>query len=193
MAARALKGAMGARRGLVRPPKRDYSAASARASVENSLRALGTDCLDILYLHEPELELLGDTEPLVRTLEALKAAGKVRHVGLSGQAAECDRIAVVHPALSEVLQLEVPRDPEGLPAPGVSGHTSAVSFWEFAAYNRAGLQPELCTQIIQRLYAANHRGILMVSTKSVTELQATVESFEKMESAAARSATSTLA
>lgn len=53
--------------------------------VEASLRRLGTDYLDIYYLHQPD-----DDTPLETTwrcLDALVASGKVRYIGLSNFAA----------------------------------------------------------------------------------------------------------
>jgi hypothetical protein len=124
----------------------------------------------------------------VQTLEALKAAGKVRHIGLSGNASECTRIGAVRPALAEVLQLELPRDAEGLPC-GISGKSPAVSFWEFTSDPRDAR----LTREIERLRAAAPQGILMVSTKSAAQLRATVENIENTSSGLTRSVTSTLA
>jgi predicted oxidoreductase len=68
-----------------RPEHRIKSYDSSRehvlASVENSLRALRTDRLDLLLIHRPDL--LMDADALARTFEDLKAAGKVLHVGVS--------------------------------------------------------------------------------------------------------------
>lgn len=59
----------------------DTSAEHVRTSVENSLRALRTDRLDLLLIHRPDL--LMDADALALTFEQLKAAGKVLHVGVS--------------------------------------------------------------------------------------------------------------
>ncbi|MGH8079658.1 MAG: aldo/keto reductase [Lysobacter sp.] len=68
-----------------RPQHRIKSYDSSRehvlASVEQSLRALRTDRLDLLLIHRPDL--LMDADALARTFEDLKAAGKVLHVGVS--------------------------------------------------------------------------------------------------------------
>ncbi|MEH6421162.1 aldo/keto reductase [Pseudomonas sp. CGJS7] len=59
----------------------DSSAEHVVASVENSLRALRTDRLDLLLIHRPDL--LMDADALARCFEELKAAGKIVHVGVS--------------------------------------------------------------------------------------------------------------
>ena len=61
----------------------EFSVAGARASVETSLRALGTDYVDILYLHEATEAVLQDDE-MMEALDALVKAGKVLRVGVYG-------------------------------------------------------------------------------------------------------------
>jgi predicted oxidoreductase len=59
----------------------DTSRAHVIASVENSLRALRTDRIDLLLIHRPDL--LMDPDELAQTLRLLLAAGKVLHFGVS--------------------------------------------------------------------------------------------------------------
>jgi aryl-alcohol dehydrogenase-like predicted oxidoreductase len=68
-----------------RPPfPHDYSAANVRAGVEQSLRRLGTDRLDLVQVHmSPSREQMaaGGT---VETLQAMRDEGKLRFIGMSG-------------------------------------------------------------------------------------------------------------
>ena len=68
------------------------SLAALRASVEESLRLLGRDSIDVLMIHEPDRPqqyawwsrydpLEG---PVLELMEELKAEGKIRHTGLAG-------------------------------------------------------------------------------------------------------------
>jgi predicted oxidoreductase len=59
----------------------DTSAAHVERSVENSLKALHTDHLDVLLIHRPDA--LMDADALAACFERLRAAGKVRHFGVS--------------------------------------------------------------------------------------------------------------
>ena len=59
----------------------DTSQAHVRASVEQSLRALQTDHLDLLLIHRPDS--LMDPEQLAAVLSDLRAEGKVLHFGVS--------------------------------------------------------------------------------------------------------------
>ncbi|MEJ7808584.1 MAG: aldo/keto reductase [Telluria sp.] len=59
----------------------DTSAAHIVASVENSLRQLGTDRLDLLLIHRPDP--LMDFDEVASTFAHLRQAGKVLHFGVS--------------------------------------------------------------------------------------------------------------
>ncbi|QDY89949.1 aldo/keto reductase [Arthrobacter sp. UKPF54-2] len=87
--------------GLVGTPATGYSdirgdAAYVRQAVDRSLKRLGTDTIDLYYMHRRDLRV-----PIVETVEAMAGlvqAGKVRHLGLSEVTAEELREASsVHP------------------------------------------------------------------------------------------------
>ena len=87
--------------GLVGNPAAGYSdirgdAAYVREAVDRSLTRLGTDTIDLYYMHRRDLRV-----PIVETVEAMAGlvrAGKVRHLGLSEVTAEELREAnSVHP------------------------------------------------------------------------------------------------
>ena len=59
----------------------DTSRAHLLSSVDNSLRALRTDRIDLLLIHRPDL--LMDPDELAHALRLLLAAGKVLHFGVS--------------------------------------------------------------------------------------------------------------
>lgn len=59
----------------------DTSDAYIRSCVENSLREMATDYLDLLLIHRPDP--LMDHEETGRALDALVASGKIRAVGVS--------------------------------------------------------------------------------------------------------------
>jgi aryl-alcohol dehydrogenase-like predicted oxidoreductase len=61
---------------------RDFSPAAVRTGIETSLRNLGLEQVDLLHLHGPPAEQV--TDDLLRCLEDLKRAGKVRHCGVNG-------------------------------------------------------------------------------------------------------------
>jgi predicted oxidoreductase len=59
----------------------DTSASHIVSSVEESLRQLGTDRLDLLLIHRPDP--LMEFDEIARAFEGLRQAGKVRHFGVS--------------------------------------------------------------------------------------------------------------
>ena len=93
----------------VRGKPEGLSAGQVVRAVEDSLKRLGTDYVDVLYLHAPD-----PATPVEETLEAvhgLLRAGKARHWGVSNHAAWqllelrglCDARGMPRPALSQVL------------------------------------------------------------------------------------------
>jgi len=65
------------------PRRYDFGREHLLEAVEGSLRRLGTDHLDILLLHRPDV--LWEPEEIARALDALRRAGKVRFFGVSNQ------------------------------------------------------------------------------------------------------------
>jgi aryl-alcohol dehydrogenase-like predicted oxidoreductase len=65
--------------------RRGTSAAHVRLSVERSLTRLGTDRIDLYYLHR--FDQRTDLDHTLRTLDALVSAGKILHIGVSNFAA----------------------------------------------------------------------------------------------------------
>lgn len=61
-----------------------YDPASLRGSVHDSLRILGVDALDMLFLHDPPLMRGEEMGPAVETLARLREEGLVRAVGIGG-------------------------------------------------------------------------------------------------------------
>ncbi|MBL0094104.1 MAG: aldo/keto reductase [Piscinibacter sp.] len=82
----------------------DSSAAHIAASVEASLRALRTDRLDLLLIHRPDPLL--DADEVARAFESLRAAGKVRHFGVSNFApAQFELLASRFPLVTNQIEL----------------------------------------------------------------------------------------
>ena len=69
---------------ITTPMNDDYSIKHLEFAVEQSLKRLNVERLDILQLHSPGPEILEKDEPW-RALEQLKKAGKIKHAGWSVQ------------------------------------------------------------------------------------------------------------
>jgi aryl-alcohol dehydrogenase-like predicted oxidoreductase len=66
------------------PYPHDYRPQNVRADVEQSLRRLGTDRLDLVQVHMSPSRAQLEADQTVPTLAALQAEGKVRFIGMSG-------------------------------------------------------------------------------------------------------------
>jgi aryl-alcohol dehydrogenase-like predicted oxidoreductase len=62
----------------------DYRSANVRAGVEQSLRRLQTDRLDLVQIHMSPSRAQLETDGTVETLATLQAEGKIRFLGMSG-------------------------------------------------------------------------------------------------------------
>jgi aryl-alcohol dehydrogenase-like predicted oxidoreductase len=91
----------------VTPIKHDYSAKHLEFAVEQSLKRLNLEALDILQLHSPGLNILETDEPWL-ALERLKKSGKIKHAGWSVQSFEETSQAHIlerHHELLDVIQV----------------------------------------------------------------------------------------
>ncbi|WP_190814803.1 aldo/keto reductase [Saccharopolyspora pogona] len=78
------------------------------SSVEDSLRALGTDYIDVLLLHRPDA--LVEPEEVARAFDDLESAGKVRRFGVSNHTprqVDLLKTAVRQPLVANQVQLSV--------------------------------------------------------------------------------------
>src|SRR6202034_353178 len=66
------------------PYAHDYTPGNVRADVEQSLRRLRTDRLDLVQVHMSPSRATLDENHTVETLQELQAEGKVRFIGMSG-------------------------------------------------------------------------------------------------------------
>ncbi len=95
----------------------DFSAKAVRGQLEDSLKALGTDYIDIYLLHSGATEHI-DNDELWTMLDKAKAAGKIRFTGLSLSPAINDNIFHTELAVkygAEVIELlynHLDRNPE---------------------------------------------------------------------------------
>ena len=60
----------------------DFSVAAIRQSLDGTLERLGSEYVDVLQLHYPDAATVG-TAAVWRTLEDLKASGKIRYYGIA--------------------------------------------------------------------------------------------------------------
>ncbi|PYP32843.1 MAG: hypothetical protein DMD47_03015 [Gemmatimonadetes bacterium] len=81
----------------------NFTAPYVRFAAEQSLRRLRTDCIDLLQLHNPPLNLISRMETY-EALEDLKREGKIRFYGVSVHPPE-EGLAVIHASLPHTVQI----------------------------------------------------------------------------------------
>lgn len=82
----------------------DFSSQTVTASIERSLKRLGREMLDIVFIHTPTDDLtLQRSTDVVNTLQRLKQSGKIRAIGLSGKTEPGFRFAF---SWADVLMVE---------------------------------------------------------------------------------------
>jgi len=70
--------------------KKDFSEATIIADVDASLKRLGRERLDLLYLHGPNSREMAACQPI---LAKLKAQGKIRYAGICGEGKQLEEAA----------------------------------------------------------------------------------------------------
>ncbi len=103
----------------------DFSSEHILASVDQSLKALRTDYLDVLLLHRPDT--LVEPDDVAKAFDTLHAAGKVRHFGVSNQTPgqiELLKSAVKQPLLFNQVQLSITHAP--LFAQGIAANMAGL-------------------------------------------------------------------
>lgn len=112
--------------GIVRDgPYFDFSYEHIMESVNGSLRALGTDYIDILLLHRPDA--LVEPDDVAKAFDELSTSGKVRAFGVSNHTPgqiELLRRSVQQPLVANQLQLSVTH--AALIAQGVAANMAAL-------------------------------------------------------------------
>jgi aryl-alcohol dehydrogenase-like predicted oxidoreductase len=104
-------------------------------SIEGSLRRLGTDYVDLYYMHAPDYET--SPEETLDTLSSLVHSGKVRYLGLSNfaswQIADilglCERRGFVKPVISQNIYNLLLRDVEQELLPCLASHGMGMAVY----------------------------------------------------------------
>jgi D-threo-aldose 1-dehydrogenase len=175
-----------------------YDAATARKSLETSLRELRTDYVDLFFLHgptSPDIAYLSDT---CAYLEDALQAGYLRAWGVAGEEAPCLEIMNSLPS-STILQirndiLDRPRPDATDLKPGitygilsraldlivthVAGSATRRERWLRAVGVDCGSSDTVATLLQRDALARNHNGVVLLSTTHPERLMALRALFE---------------
>jgi hypothetical protein len=155
--------------------REDFSAANAAKSLDRSLRALRTDYVDILYIHEPALERLVAADDLITTLQNLQSAGKIRYFGIAGKARDCLAILNRHPPLGRLLQVDAAAGNQELELLNAASIPFQVSFGHFRA------KKDSMSRLLAAAIEVNRRGAVLFSTTRPGHISSMVDLLARME------------
>lgn len=153
---------------------RDLSREAAEVSLAKTLRALQTDWLDILFVHEPVPGDASALEDLADWLVHQKRSGRVRYMGLAGRASECVAIARALPGVFDILQVEdslARREADLLISAGMPLQIT----YGYLRQARAQVSipepiPVDALKVFDGALRRNSRGVVLVSTRKTSRL-----------------------
>jgi hypothetical protein len=166
-----------------------YDAATARASLETSLRELGTDYVDLLLVHDPSPDDHIDLPGICAYLEEARQSGQIRAWGVAGEPDPCVGLKRSLPG-SAVLQIRseilsrtepYPHDFEPLITFGVLGgplerisrhlHRSLERRAQWSDALGIDCSPQAIAGLLLRdALDANPRGVVLYSTTRLERL-----------------------
>lgn len=144
---------------------------SAEISLTQSLKALQTDWVDILFVHEPQPFDVGALFNMADWLEQQKASGRVRYLGLAGSARHCIAVAQQTGSLFEVLQVEDSLAACEADAVTAAGRPLQITFGYLRQAAAEQHQPDGLA-IMKAAMARNPHGMVLVSSRHPERLRA---------------------
>lgn len=149
-------------------PVVDWSLDRARASLEASLRRLGTDYLDLLFLHEPDSTTVCSSA-CAEWLESERVRGRVRAWGVAGVAKCVEPFVSTGSVLAQVVQT---RDSlAGREADFMGEHGRAMQF-TYGYFSAASVDVSASWPSWSDILSRNATGAVLFSTRRSRRLDA---------------------
>ncbi|HVA71041.1 MAG TPA: aldo/keto reductase [Acidimicrobiales bacterium] len=172
-----------------------FSLQAAQRSLDQSLRELGTDYIDLLLLHDPQPSDF-KSEEVYDLLERARASGKIRSWGVAGEVEPTSAVIKMFPGPTPVVQIrdDIFRRDEYLAPPaesdflitfGVLGyalprilaHVTAdkerTRHWSDAVGADCASPDTIVTFLLKDAVRANARGALLYSTTKPERIRST--------------------
>jgi aryl-alcohol dehydrogenase-like predicted oxidoreductase len=157
-----------ARLGLIDYPRRSYSTATLQHAFAASLRALRTDHVDVLAIHEPD-GVAGIDDDTIEALCAVRRSGAARFIGVAG-----NDVAAVLARWGDVLDIVQTAENGGRTGDRVPD----VTYGLFSSGMTRGAPPLIQAEVDRRLRTALARrpqGAVLVQTRNPDRLSSFVE------------------
>ena len=160
---------------LILPRRWDYRPRSltledVEQNLSRSLKALRTDWIDLLLVHEPQVTDVGALLELAEWLEGQRVSGRVRYLGLAGSASNCVEVARQVPGLFDILQVEDSLAVHEADAVIEFGWPLQITFGYLrgAAITQSSIDAQV---IIKAALARNALGMVLVSSRNPERLK----------------------
>lgn len=143
------------------------------ASLSKSLRRLHTDCVDVLFIHEPSPAEIPEIIRLAEWLRRQKQRGRARYLGLAGNAAACVAIHGRIPGLFDVLQVEDSIDAREADAVSAAGRPLQLTYGYLRASSQGGaggLPSPPGQAVLTEALSRNPSGVVLVSTRKLARI-----------------------
>ena len=156
-------------------PRKNFDFSSANQSINDSLRRLKVECIDILLLHEPNFDdVVFDEWEL--WVEGLKRSGKVRAFGIAGKKTEVSKILDQKLFGSVIIQAEDSisehDDTDGLPFPA----QITYGYFNKALRNKDDLD---FASILQKALRKNTKGAIIYGSNNEKHIREVVGIMDK--------------
>lgn len=143
----------------------------AEINLAASLKALQTDWIDILFVHEPQFADVDALLDMADWLQRQKASGRVRWLGLAGSARHCIAVVQQTGRLFEILQVEDSLAAHEADVVTQAGQPLQITFGYLRQATAA--QPQAAgLAVMQAALARNPHGMILVSSRQPERLRA---------------------
>ncbi|MBV8621579.1 MAG: aldo/keto reductase [Curvibacter sp.] len=145
----------------------DWSVARAQKSLQASLRRLRRERVDLLYLHEPDAELIR-TDEWQSWLQTQVNEGRIRHWGLAGEAEGVQALSLRAPSLARVIQVRDSLSRHQADLVLLQGRPLQFTYGYLADPAQSGHRPE---STLKQSLARNRTGSVLVSTRRADRIE----------------------
>ena len=151
-------------------PRRSLEQKLVENSLQSSLKALQTDWLDVLFIHEPQISDIPLLLNLADWLDKKKKSGVVRYLGLAGQSHNCVQIALNIPHLFDILQVEDSIDGQESDFVISAGFAKQITFGYLRKSSELN-SPFDGQEVIKKALIQNSHGMILVSSRNFARLK----------------------
>lgn len=152
---------------------RALSESAAERSFTDSLRALRSTSVDILFVHDPSPTELPLLAALAEWLDRQRTTGRARYVGLAGNAVHCVAIAEALPGIFDILQVEDSLTTFDADVLQQAGWPFQSTFGYLRLARRAkenDKESSPGTLVISNALTRNSAGMVLVSTRQIDRI-----------------------